>query len=80
MQHFSVFFVWENLQSHEIYLQVDCLQISDLFVHSVSFTNVIKLKVKISKADRFRESCTVVIGKNGSWLCPVEAPLNFFSF
>ena len=58
----------------------DCLQISDLSVDSVPFPNLITLRIKVSKADPFRESCTVIIGRNDSPLCPVEALLKFLGF
>ena len=58
----------------------DCLQISDLSVDSAPFPNLIRLRVKVSKADPFRESCTVVMGRNGSLLCPVEALLKYLHF
>ena len=50
---------------------VDCLQISDLSVDSISFPNLIRLRIKVSKADLFRKSCTVIIGRHDSLLCPV---------
>ena len=58
----------------------DCLQISDLSVDSIPFLNLIRPRIKVSKAVPFRESSTVIIGRNDSPFCPVEALRKFWHF
>ena len=37
------------------------------------FPQLVRLLIKVSKSDPFWDTCTVVVGRNNSALCPVEA-------
>ena len=58
----------------------DRLQLSDLSLSSFPFPNLVRLLIKVSKSDPFRDTCTVVVGRNDSTLCPVEALLKYLHF
>ena len=58
----------------------DCLQLSDLSLSSFPFPHLLRLLIKVSKSDPFRDTCTVVVGRNDSALCPVEALLKYLHF
>ena len=58
----------------------DCLQLSDLSISCFPFPHLVRLLIKVSKSDPFRDTCTVVVGRNNSALCPVEALLKYLHF
>ena len=58
----------------------DCLQLSDLSISCFPFPHLVRLLIKVSKSDPFRDTCPVVVGRNNSALCPVEALLKYLHF
>ena len=56
----------------------DCLQVSDVSVDKLPFPSFVRLFIKVAKSDPFRTSCVIVVGRNDSLLCPVEALLRYF--
>ena len=60
----------------------DCLKLSHLFLSSFPFPHLVRLLIKVSKSDPFRDTCTVVVGRNDfmTALCPVEALLKYLHF
>ena len=55
----------------------DCLQVSDVSVDKLPFPRLVRLFIKFAKSDPFRTSCMIVVGRNDSLLCPVEALLRY---
>ena len=55
----------------------DCLQVSDVSVDKLPFPSFVRLFIKVAKSDPFRTSCVIVVGRNDSLLCPVEALLRY---
>ena len=58
-------------------LSSDCLHLSDVSADLLPYPSFVRFFIKVSKADPFRQSCTVIVGRNGSLLCPVEALLRY---
>ena len=50
-----------------------CLQLSDVSADALPFPSFLRLFIKVSKTDPFIQSCTVIVGRNSSLLCPLEA-------
>lgn len=48
-------------------------------VDNPSNPNIIKVRIKASKTDPFRNGVDVYIGKTGQLLCPVSALLNYLA-
>ena len=44
------------------------------------FPHLVRLLIKVSKSDPFWDTCTVVVGRNNSALCPVEALLKYLYY
>ena len=44
------------------------------------FPHLVRLLIKVSKSDPFRDICTVVVGRYNSALCPVEALLKYLYY
>ena len=55
----------------------DCLQVSDVSVDRLPFPSFVRLFIKVAKSDPFRTSCVIVVRRNDSLLCPVEALLRY---
>ena len=53
------------------------MQLSDVSADVLPYPSFLRLFIKVSTADPFRQSCTVIVGRNGSLLCPVEALLRY---
>ena len=55
----------------------DCLQVSDVSVDKLPFPSFVRLFINVAKSDPFRTSCVIVVGRNDSLLCSVEALLRY---
>ena len=55
----------------------DYLQVSEVTVDKLPFPSLVRLFLKVAKADPFRTSCVIVVGRNDSLLCPVEALIRY---
>ena len=53
------------------------LNFADVSVDSVSDPNLLKVTIKASKTDPFRQGVEIFIGKTGNKLCPVSAMLSY---
>ena len=54
-----------------------CLQVSDVSVDKLPLPSLLRLFIEVAKSDPFRTSCVIVVGRNDSLICPVEALLRY---
>ena len=55
------------------------LNFTDVAVDSISNPKLLKVKIKVSKTDPFRQGVDLFIGKTGNKLCPVAAMLSYLA-
>lgn len=55
------------------------LNVSDVMVNSISDPTLIKIKIKASKTDPFRQGLDIFVGKTDNKLCPVAALLAYLA-
>ncbi|KAK3742151.1 hypothetical protein QZH41_007465 [Actinostola sp. cb2023] len=53
------------------------LQVSDISVDSATQPTCLRIRIKASKTDPFRQGCFVHIGRGSTTLCAVEATLDY---
>ena len=68
-----------TVPSEKAYDSGEHLNLSDVAVDSESNPTTIKVKIKASKTDPFRQGVDLYLGKTESQLCPVSAMLAFLA-
>ena len=55
------------------------LNFSDVAVDSISIPRLLKVEIKVSKTDPFRQEVHILIGKTDNKLCPIAAMLSYLA-
>ena len=68
-----------TVPSEKAYDSGEHLNVSDISVDSITNPTIMKVKIKASKTDPFRQGVELFIGKTGNSLCPVAAMLAYLA-